>query len=215
MKDLYIYHHLGLGDHIVCNGIVNHYAELYDRIFLFVKPQYLKNISQLYRGNSKIRLIPFDDHDAKHFISFNKNNKYLIIGHRPMKDNEMFDEVFYNMAGQPLSDKWDKFSYKRDLEKEKHVFYNVLRLKDNEEFVFIQDKPQFPIKLSGIKSIKSSMDIDFFDYLYTLEKAKEIHCLNSSFNVLIDCIQLRNDGLFLYNTSVLTNLKLNWKIIEL
>lgn len=37
MKEIYIWHHLGLGDHFHCNALVRNIAKDYDKVFLFVK----------------------------------------------------------------------------------------------------------------------------------------------------------------------------------
>jgi len=61
------------------------------------------------------------------------------------------------------------------------------------------------------------MNVGIFDYLYTIEKAKEVHVMNSSFMNLIDCIQLRQKGLFYHEYSrpdTNTVLKLPWRILK-
>jgi hypothetical protein len=57
MKELYIWHHMGLGDYITCNGIVRFYAKQYNKIYLFVKKRYEENIKYLYRDLSNLELI--------------------------------------------------------------------------------------------------------------------------------------------------------------
>ena len=130
------------------------------------------------------------------------------------------------MAGLNIEDKWEKFYIQRDLEKEKEVFYNILGLKDSSKFLFFHDdigkeyffNPQYFSQ--GIKIIRPNeyKDIGIFDFLYTLEKASEIHVMNSSFLNLIDCIQLSNPYLFYHkyvrNDAIEVTLKLKWKIYE-
>lgn len=234
---LYIYHHLGLGDHILCNGIVRFYTEKYDRIYLFVKPHNLKNVSYMYRDLTKIKFIPMDDAQVKFFMSINPDNEYLIVGITPewfhaldvLKIYDTFDHGFYASAKVPLDDKWDKFYLKRDLEKEKNAFYNILKLKDDEEFLFVHDNPKGGRTFKkeyipkGIKIINPGdfPEIGLFDFLFTMEKAKQIHVMNSSFMNLADCIQLQTGELFLHSyarTDMGDNpnpkLKLNWNIIK-
>lgn len=234
---LYIYHHLGMGDHIMCNGIVRSYAEKYDKIFIFVKPHNIGNVKYMYRDNNKIKFIPLDDADAKNFINFNPNNKYLIVGITPewfhnfdvKKLYKTFDEGFYIAANIPFEDKWNKFFFQRALDVEKDVFYNKLKLKDEDEFIFIHDnldqgrafKSEYFSKEHKKIRPGNFPNIRLFDFLYTIEKAKEVHVMNSSFMNIIDCIQLRNDGLFLHSyarTDMGDNpnpkLKLNWTIYK-
>ena len=41
------YTHLGLGDHIVCNGLLNYFSESFDTIYLPVKSRDINNINYL------------------------------------------------------------------------------------------------------------------------------------------------------------------------
>jgi len=237
MKNLYIYHHLGLGDHIICNGIVRYYAEKYDKIFLFVKPRNITNVKYLFRDNPNIKFLALDDADVKTFMSFNKSNEYLIVGITPewfrnldiLKKYETFDHGFYVAANVPMEDKWNKFYFERDLEKEKDAFYNKIGLKDNEEFIFVHDNPeqgrQFRSSTipNDIKVINPGkyLNVGLFDFIYTMENAKQIHVMNSSFMNLIDCMQLKTGELFLHSyarTDMGDNpnpkLKLNWTILK-
>ena len=45
------YTHLGLGDHIVCNGLLNYFSESFDKIYLPVKSRDINNINYLYKDN--------------------------------------------------------------------------------------------------------------------------------------------------------------------
>jgi hypothetical protein len=228
---------MGLGDHILCNGIVRYYAELYDRIYLFVKPHNLANVSYMYRDLSKIKFIPMNDAEVKFFMKVNPNNEYLIAGITQewfhnfdiKKIYKTFDEGFYIAARVPFEDKWNRFYFQRDLEKEKNIFYNKLGLKNNEKFIIVHDDPKnnrfFKSQLipSNIKIINPGdfKEIGIFDFLYTFEQAEELHLMNSSFMNLVDCILLKTKKLFLHSyarTDMGDNpnpqLKLNWNIMK-
>lgn len=228
MNSIYIYHHLGLGDHIVCNGLVRYYAEKYDKTYVFCKPNNAKNVNKMYSDNSRIRLILMADAEVRRFVSISPDNYYLVVGHDKLThimskpDNiKKFDEIFYEIANVPFSDKWDKFYYERDLKREKEVYYEILGLDDHSEFIFMHESNYDPITKEIPKDVKiikpDNIEIGLFDYLYTIEKAKEVHVMNSSFMNLIDCIQLRQDGLFYHEYSrpnINAVLKLPWKILK-
>jgi len=231
-NNLYIYHHLGLGDHFMCNAIVRIKAKTYEKIFLFVKPKYLQHISYMYRDLQNIKFIAMDDSEVRSFMQFNNNN-YLIIGHTPeyfkkIKTGIHFDEGFYNMVEIPLENKWDNFYFERDIEKEKHAFYNLINLKDDEEFIVVHDDPknnrnfksEYIPKNIKIINPNNFPEVGIFDFLYTFEKAKELHLMNSSFLNLIDCIQLQTNKLILHSyarkdmgDNPNPKLKLNWTIL--
>ena len=56
-KELYLYHHLGLGDHIICNSLVRHYCKLYDKIYLFVKSHNYESVKFMYHDLNNIEFI--------------------------------------------------------------------------------------------------------------------------------------------------------------
>jgi hypothetical protein len=223
-----------MGDHILCNAIVRTYAEKYTRVYLFVKPQNISNVAYMYRDLKNFKPIALDDAQTKFFMRINPDNKYLIVGitlewfkKLDNKEFETFDHGFYVAADVPFEHKWNKFYFQRDIEKEKDTYYNKLGLKDNENFIFMHDDPKngrvinetYISKNDKIIKPIDYLDIGVFDFLYTIEKAKEIHCMDSSFSCLIDTIQLRNDNLFMHSyvrkdNSPSPKFKLKWKIIK-
>lgn len=234
---IYIYHHLGMGDHILCNAIIRTYAEKYDKVYNFAKPHNYNNVAYMYRDIKNFKLIALDDAQTKFFMMMNPNNKYLVVGITPewfynldvLKLYESFDHGFYLAASVPFEDKWNKFYFERDLEKEKDAFYNKLGLKDDEPFLFVHDdtergrhfKKEFiDNKLKTIRPVDHK-NIGLFDFIYTIEKAKEVHVMNSSFSCLIDTMQIYNDNLYYHEyarTDMGDNpnhkLKLNWTILK-
>jgi hypothetical protein len=236
MKEIYIYHHLGLGDHIICNAIVRIYAEKYNKIYLFVKPHNFDNVTYMYRDLLNVKFIQMDDTQVKSFMKFNPSNNYLIAGITPeylrkldlSKEYKTFDEGFYEMTKIPIEDKWNKFYFQRNIKKEKYAFYNILKLKDGEEYFFVHDDPLSGrhIKPSyitpGIKLIHPSefKEVGIFDFIYTIENAKEVHCMDSSFSCMIDTMQIKTNKLFMhlyvvtYNSSHNPKFKLNWILIK-
>lgn len=209
MKNIHIFHHLGMGDSLLCNGLVRHFAENYDIIYVFAKPNYIKNVLYMYRDNPRIKIIQMDDYQVKSFMSINPNNNYLVLGHTndymaKIDSKEWtFEEGFYKIAKVPFEYKWSKFFIQRDLIKEKEIF-KKLGLKEGEKYSFIHDdtkrgrifKKQYLD--SSIKFIHpvDYQDIGLFDFLYTIENAYEVHVHNSSFANLIDTLELKIERLF-------------------
>lgn len=231
MNSVYIYHHLGLGDHIIANGMVRTIYKNYDKTFLFCKPQNLKNISFMYRDLPGFKIITFDDPEVKSFMNTNKTNNYIIAGHEPFekiyrdfKNKLRIDEIFYSLAGVPIENKIKEFYIPRDIEKEKWVF-SQLGLKEGEKFAFFHDSEKRKItkNIPDIKIIRpTNMDWSIFDFIYTIENASEIHCVNSSFFCLIDCSEnIKKEKMYLHkyaipNTSekLIGRLRDIWTIIE-
>lgn len=237
MDNIFVYHNMGMGDHILCNAIIRTYAEKYDRVYNFAKPHYVNNVAYMYRDLKNFRPIALDDAQTKFFMRVNPNNKYLVVGITPewfhnfdiLKLYETFDHGFYVAANVPFEDKWNKFYFERDLEKEKDAFYNKLGLKDGEEFLFVHDDPErnrhFKKEFvdKGIKVVHPAQhkNIGLFDFIYAIEKAQEVHVMNSSFSCLIDTMQIQTNKLFLHQyarTDMGDNtnhkMKLNWTILK-
>jgi hypothetical protein len=227
MKSLYIYHHLGLGDHIICNGLVRHYYKLYDRIYLFCKSHNFSAVSYMYRDLNNLKIIKMSDYEIRQFMQINPTNNYLVIGHEEyrkavrLNSRIIWDVFFYEQVKLNIDNKYTDFYINRDIEKEKNVYYNILKLKDNEKYIFIHDADDRKIYKNIPKDIKIikpiNKDINLFHFLYTIENAQEIHVVNSSFFNLIECMQLKHDKLFYHHYARPNEdpyIKLNWTIYK-
>lgn len=227
MDSVYIYHHLGLGDHIIANGMVRTLIEGVENPFLFCKPRNFKNVKYMYSDLKNLKFILMEDDQIKNFIRFNPSNNYKIIGHeaenyRIDRDQSPIDYIFYDIARVSLENKWSNFFIPRNKQLEDNAF-KILNLDPEEDYVFIHDAPGRIIsKLdSKFRIIKpDNENIGIFEFMGIIEKAKEVHCINSSFYCLIDCAQLKKENIFLHtytnpgNPNLLGTYKLKWKIIE-
>lgn len=226
MKKLYIWHHLGMGDHILCNGIVRHYAKKYDKIFLFSKKHNLKNVKYMYRDLNNIEYLDGsgpEDRNVRLFLDINPHVPLLKITNN---DKWEFDKEFYKNAKLPFSAKWDYFYLERDMKREKEVYYDILGLKDKEEYIFIHkgnDKTNFREEFfpDNIKIVRpDDQSIGLFEFLYVMEKSNAIHMGDSSFLCLVDTIQLQHNNLNFHEYIRTTgphpilSSKLNWNVIS-
>ena len=58
MTKFYIHHHLGLGDHLDCNGMVRFIQEKLDKkVCVFSKSNYYSMIEYMYRDTNDIEFI--------------------------------------------------------------------------------------------------------------------------------------------------------------
>ena len=104
----------------------------------------------------------------------------------------------YSMLGIDFSDWKDYFQFERNLEKENDLYYNVLGLKDESEFVFINNLYNTDIKDCELLSPKNynlpAVELriidgfTLFDWCKVLEKAKSVFTINTSINYLIDVL---------------------------
>ena len=189
-----IHHHLGLGDHIICNGLVRRLVG--NQPFgLFVKKHNLKNVEFMFRDLENLKMVPIDD-DSN--VSDFKNDEIISIGHNSLgsimtQQNCLWDEAFYKQMNINFTERWNSFFYKRDFVSEKKTYDNLNP--NNEDFVLIHntdssntDRIDYSKVSENYIKIFVNKTEPFFNYGFLIAKAKEIHCIDSSFKHLVDSI---------------------------
>lgn len=235
MSSVLLYHHLGLGDHIMCHGIVREYSKKYERVAVFSYPHNYVSVSFMYRDLKNITIIKGDDAFARKFISDNaskfdrdKYDQVIFLGFQYLDRNSgiPLEKQFYQIAGVDLAKKWDNFFIKRDLEKETSLFQQAAL---GDEYVFLHEDPVRNYRIDrkkinkkyGIFTPDKKLTENIFDYLTIIEKAKEVHVIDSSFMFLVDCLPYNNPNQKLYihrysrenNEWQLPILKKDWHIL--
>ena len=216
---IYIHHHLGLGDHIICNGMVRHFVKRYGDARLFCYERNKKNIEYMYRDLTNLKFIFVNsDNEVTNFIKNNNlENSTVRVGFETLIKyigdgfNESFnyptprltfDEAFYDMVNIDFAVRFNEFYIERDLELENKVLEKLNP--SNEKFIFIHDDPKrgYNIDLNKIQSpykeIYNDMDFKIFDYLSLFEKAEEVHVMQSSFKDLINSYEFATTKFFLH-----------------
>ena len=81
----YIYHHLGLGDHIICNGLVRKFSSDYNNISLFCKPHNKESVEFMYRDLDNINIISLpSDLDVINYLQNNNISDIITVGFNDM-----------------------------------------------------------------------------------------------------------------------------------
>ena len=202
----YIYHHLGLGDHIINNGMVRHFYNKYGAIKLFAKLHNVKNVQYMYRDLENLQVVGFKS--DKKINSYIKKTRVdcIKIGFSDMYKlipELAFDKAFYKLAGLNFSVRFDEFYFQRDYSKEKKVF-DALN-PTGEKYVFVHDDPTrgYSINLDKVKTdykiIMNDKQFNVFDYLTLIENAEEFHFMQSSFKELICSYKLDKPTLYQHN----------------
>lgn len=198
----YIYHHLGLGDHIICNGIVRHYRETNDTVYLFVKPHNFDNVSYMYKDDDRIILLPIgEDVDVDNYIIKNKiSEKVIRIGFEKLHSvsHSKFDDGFYKCIDLPFEYRFDKFKYVRNLEIEKSVFDTLNPNK--EKFIFTHGVDLSKVR-SDLKIINNPTQYKIFDLLHLIEMAEEVHLMESSIKNLVNSYKFEYPKFFFHRYS--------------
>ena len=215
----FIYHHLGLGDSIICNGMVRYLSNKIGGVSIFSKDHNYETVKFMYRDDKNINVIPVKGSDAEVM-------KYLTDIHPPYKEpfikktiksgfenlwanasnpnshsyspSPGFDKRFYEIIGLGFNIRWDNFKVIRDPDREKNLF-DKLGLKEK-EYIFLHDDNRFRIDRSKIPSnIQVVTPIvgltpNIFDYCLIIEKALEVHTIESSFQFMIDSLGLNENN---------------------
>jgi hypothetical protein len=202
----YIYHHLGLGDHIICNGIVRHLIEELGQVGVFCKEHYLENVKYMYKDDENIKILPFlDDSSVNSFITTQGiENETIRIGFDKLYhyDVETFDESFYRCVNLPFDYRFEKFKFERNTEKEQEIL-NLLN-PTGEPYIYLHDDPSrgYPIDETrvrkDIKIIRNDKRFLMFDMLGIIENAEEVHIMQTGMKDLINSYVFEKPKFFLH-----------------
>ena len=226
MSRLVIHQHLGLGDHIDCNGMIRYILEKseFDTVELFAKKHYASMVDHMFRVTENVIVIPVDGNEyvaVEKYMREQTNCNFLRVGHEHYRDQEGKNcwEIFYEQLDIPLSVKDEYFYIKPDPEEEERVFQKLNPNK--EEFIFVHDDPSrgFTIemeeKYSDIHQVKNDMSENIFHFAKILKEAKEIHVMESSFKSVIEHLPSCDKIYFHdFRGHPLGKTKKNWEIVE-
>lgn len=209
----YIYQHMGLGDYFMCNGLIRTLIDEHGEYTLFVKEIYETSVKQMYSDLSNMKFIVANSIDEISRILnsiFKDGDSHICIGYSMPNFGKPVttEEWFYFQHNIELENKWSKFKANRNKERELQLFdkFDV-----KEEYIFVHDDNENTHPAHrGPKTIKDELlptDIriirvnpeltdNIFDYCLLIEKAKEVHCIESCFAYMTDLLNL--NGLFIH-----------------
>ncbi|MDE2173240.1 MAG: hypothetical protein KGJ31_01390, partial [Patescibacteria group bacterium] len=198
MPRLLLLHHLGLGDHFMCHGIVREYADRYSRVTIFSYPHNYRTVAFMFRdlANVDIRQVK-DVEEARAYLRDHgaeyDETKVLGFENLDRTTGTALEKQFYDLAGVPLWKKWERFYVERDRAREQALF-EKLALPEAYAFVHEDASRKYLIKrrLIGDRLAqfepRPELTDNMFDYCTLIERATEIHVIDSSFMFLIDCL---------------------------
>lgn len=194
MDEIIFLHYNGLGDYIICNGLVNFLSTLVDKLHLPIPNCYSESLHFLYKDNPKVILFHADVkiNDVRLNEYAHKNN--LKIVDRCYKypfNRATAQQDFYHSMNVPYSVRYDYF-HLPDNPKAIST-YNGLNLK---EYIFAHDTYAWQKQKLNIDTTLPIFTPDkiqtnnVFDYLEIIKNATEIHCVDSCFYHLVENMQL-------------------------
>ena len=94
MKKAYILHHLGLGDHITCNGLYRFLSEKYDQLILPVKRHNYLSITRMLSDLSNVQIKVLSNEGVTPEEDMVYYGNMLINYDNLVDSNNMFDIIF-------------------------------------------------------------------------------------------------------------------------
>lgn len=203
MQNVLLYQHLGLGDHIICNGLIREICKLNHNFFLVAKQCYYQSVRFMFRDIKNLEVIqltsgtPNEPENFSEILQYTEKNKLKMvkIGHEKMIYQMGPDKSFYNQFNVNFQIRWSEFKVYRDFCREQKLFdkYNI-----DSDYIFIHDDKDRGMATKNIRGnmrivrAEPSLTDNIFDYLTLLERAKEIHCIESCFAHLVDSFNFDN-----------------------
>lgn len=222
MKDLFIMLPLGLGDSLICNGLIREKAKEYETVYVPCWTHNLPSVKFMLSdtnvivqevGSPNEIFIQQVQHEASGNVEILKLGTYNGQSHR---EPESFDQAIYRQAQVDFSRRWDGFKLpvvKKPLTTPQTPFALVC---DSVERGFNIEGARLPKDISLIRPWKAH---SIFEFTPLISEASEIHCINSAFAILIDSVPTPKAKLFMHRyarpfTSY-DNFKLRkpWKIL--
>ena len=210
---IYIYQHMGLGDFFMCNGLIRTKITENESYTLFVKKKYEASVRQMYSDLPNMSFIIAETiSDIINILKniFKPGDSQICIGYNMPHFGKPVttEEWFYFQHNVNIDNKWSKFKSVRDKEKEL-VFFNKFNISEEYIFVHDDDEKTHPdhrgpktindsLLPSNIRIIRVTPGVtdNIFDYCLLIEKAKEVHCIESCFAYMTDLLNL--NGLYIH-----------------
>lgn len=194
--------HMGLGDHLICNGMIRHHAKTSD-VVTYAKHHNAKNVRDMFRDlGSAVTVISVDgDHDAWNKMATESSaiRTGLFTGPNWQVAKPWCDS-FYVHAGVNPSALRDEFFMLRSRDREEAFYRKVVAHLGTDKYVVVHDDPSrytpiiiktsLPIVRIGRELFPIESDT-IFDYCTLVERAQQYHGYDSSFAWIVELLQLR------------------------
>ncbi len=200
---------MGLGDHIICNGLVRSIINEFENYLMFVKSHNLSTVRFMYRDIKNLDFLVGDDVYANTYIKENRltRDDLILAGFYRHPMSKEFDDSFYLQNNLPFNYRWEKFYVERDYQKENILFEKFGVVKNN--YVFIHDDKSRGLNINedliqnkNLQIVRPIVGIteNIFDYCKLMECSVESHFIDSSFRLIYDSLLPQKDLLFYHNT---------------
>ena len=222
MNKIYIYQHMGMGDHISCNGlirtIINKNKNKNDIYYLFCKKNYYESIKFMYRDLSNLKLKPIssnppDKEVEEYLFKLKDKNKIIRIGFENYEKiyseliskniTSTYDMIFYKQMSVSYNKRFTNCYWKRNSAEEDRVYKKLVK-KNKKKYIFVHDDPSLNYKIDEsffskeYEVIKNDSSEILFNMGKVIENAEELHLMESSIRNMAESLNLKAKNKFLY-----------------
>lgn len=197
MKSIFVHHHLGLGDHIICNGLVRGMLqrESPDYLYLAVKKRNMGTVTGMFRDDRRIICLPVDsDAEAHSLPQKSFCSSVYRVGFERIAPN--WDMSFYECVDLPFEYRWSHFRVCRDDKREKKLV-EKLRVSDGERFILVHRQGSDKRYEIEVETVVRAIEVEpitdsLLDWCGLIERAEEVHCIDSSFIHLAQSLKVKS-----------------------
>lgn len=176
---LFIFPHLGLGDAIICNGMVRVLSDRWRNIVWFARRGYGNTILEMFDGLRGVSVVEVKDDAEMHepWMRVLDSQFCLRLGHNAGGDFDAskFDQDFYRQADVPFEARWNRFGLPTRLLCNRRL----------EPQALFHDDPRrgFEIRADLLPDDATRMtsQFGFWSWMPELLSARELHCIDSAF----------------------------------
>ena len=112
-KRLIVHHHLGVGDHLICNGLVNYLLEAFELecLYLVCTKTNAPTVRFLYSDEPRITILEFNwpKLSQQDFVYLASNQLGVPVLTIVARASDNFDVEFYQSLGVPFDVRWSHF----------------------------------------------------------------------------------------------------------
>ncbi|MEQ1830310.1 MAG: hypothetical protein ABL921_30415 [Pirellula sp.] len=213
-RDVFVHHHLGLGDMIHCNGMVRGLLERLEdncNAHVFCKQRNVAMVSWMYRDEPRIVIEAIDDRnkegaEIRRILRERRSSNLLSVGHRALRPLEkrfphlFFDQLFYLQQKVPYETRFTKCFWIRDMLEEERVFR---KLAPKLPYAFVHDDPSrgycIDTRAIPFPVVRNDTSESIFHLGLVLERAAEVHCMESSIRCMMESLHFQNGRLIYHN----------------
>lgn len=223
---LIIFPHLGLGDAVICNGLVRTLASQYDSVLFLAKFRNQNAIGEMLSDVANV-LVPGvkDDYGAMEYTIIAELAEYKVLrlgGHQDksfLRGSAHFDEEFYRQAKIPFGYRWSAFKLP--------LCSGFPDTNFQPPYAFVCDhcsQGKMTIDESqitrGLVTMRPTESKIFLWWIGSIYGATEIHCIDGAFLNLVESLDLPGKRLVFHKSARKHNderlyptLRKNWEIV--